>query len=169
MISNKLQTAINSQINAELWSAYLYLSMSLDAQSKGLSGVSNWFFVQWKEEQDHARILQEYMLSQDAKVELQPIASVPTKWNNFVDLFTDSLAHEKEVTAMINDLALMAYEEKDFATLGCLQWFVDEQVEEEESLRAILDTLNLINNDSYGIYQIDCQLGKRVYKPATDK
>ncbi|MCQ2346270.1 MAG: ferritin [Paludibacteraceae bacterium] len=164
MISVNLQKAINSQINAELWSAYLYLSMSMDAETKGLHGVANWFYIQWLEEQDHARIFQKYLHSQDVPVILQPIAAVPTGWDSHLQLFLDALDHEKEVTAMIGTLAEEAYREKDFATLGCLRWFVDEQVEEEQSVRDILDTLRLIGDDSYGLYQIDSQLGKRTYK-----
>ena len=108
MISKQIQDAINTQINDELWSAYLYLSMSMDAESKGLRGVANWMFVQWKEEQDHARILQQYMIEQNARVVLQPITEVPTKWNSLASMFKDTLSHEKGVTKSINKIATMA-------------------------------------------------------------
>ena len=101
MISEKLHNAINEQINAELWSAYLYLSMSLDAEAKGHKGVANWFFIQFKEEQDHARIFMNYLNSQDVKVELKPIAEVPVKWESVLDTFKDTLNHEKKVTFTI--------------------------------------------------------------------
>ena len=132
MLSKKLHDALNEQINAELWSAYLYLSMSMDAEAKGLKGVANWFFVQFQEEQDHARILMNYINSRDAKVELKPIAEVRTEWTSPLDMFKDTLEHEKVVTSMINNLASIAAEDKDFASANMLVWFVDEQVEEEE-------------------------------------
>ena len=135
MLSKRLHDALNAQINAELWSAYLYLSMSMDAENKGLKGVANWFFVQFREEQDHARILMNYINSRDAKVVLKPIEEVRTEWTSPLDMFKDTLEHEKVVTSMINNLAAIAAEDKDFASSNMLVWFVDEQVEEEESAR----------------------------------
>ena len=105
MLSKRLHDALNAQINAELWSAYLYLSMSMDAENKGLKGVANWFFVQFREEQDHARILMNYINSRDAKVVLKPIEEVRTEWTSPLDMFKDTLEHEKVVTSMINNLA----------------------------------------------------------------
>ena len=99
-----MQNAINRQINAELWSAYLYLAMSMDAEAKTLKGIANWFFVQWLEEQDHARIFQNYMNASGAKVILQPIDEVDSEWDNPLEMFQETLKHEKEVTEMINDL-----------------------------------------------------------------
>ena len=110
MLSKKLHEAMNAQINAELWSAYLYLSMSMDAEAKGLKGVANWFYVQFQEEQDHARIFMNYILSRDAEVKLLPIEEVRTKWASPLEMFQDTLKHEKEVTAMINNLAAIAAE-----------------------------------------------------------
>ena len=101
MLSKRLHDALNAQINAELWSAYLYLSMSMDAENKGLKGVANWFFVQFREEQDHARILMNYINSRDAKVVLKPIEEVRTEWTSPLDMFKDTLEHEKVVTSMI--------------------------------------------------------------------
>ena len=110
MLSKKLHEAMNAQINAELWSAYLYLSMSMDAEAKGLKGVANWFYVQFQEEQDHARIFMNYILSRDAEVKLLPIEEVRTAWTSPLEMFQDTLVHEKEVTAMINNLAAIAAE-----------------------------------------------------------
>ena len=110
MLSKKLHDALNEQINAELWSAYLYLSMSMDAEAKGLKGVANWFYVQFQEEQDHARIFMNYILSRDAEVKLLPIEEVRTAWTSPLEMFQDTLVHEKEVTAMINNLAAIAAE-----------------------------------------------------------
>ena len=104
MISKKLQDALNAQINAEMWSAYLYLSMSVEAESKGLKGFGNWFFIQFREEQDHARILMNYLLARGGQVLLAPIAEVRTSWGSQLEAFEDTLAHEKKVTAMINNL-----------------------------------------------------------------
>ena len=98
MITKAMQNAINKQINAELWSAYLYLSMSMDAEAKALKGIANWFFVQLREEQDHARILQNYLNSSGAKVILLPIDEVDSEWKNPLEMFKQTLKHEKEVT-----------------------------------------------------------------------
>ena len=122
MLSKRLHDALNAQINAELWSAYLYLSMSMDAENKGLKGVANWFFVQFREEQDHARILMNYINSRDAKVVLKPIEEVRTEWTSPLDMFKDTLEHEKVVTSMINNLAAIAAEDKDFASSNMLVW-----------------------------------------------
>ena len=114
MISKKLQDALNAQINAEMWSAYLYLSMSVEAESKGLKGFGNWFFIQFREEQDHARILMNYLLARGGQVLLAPIAEVRTSWGSQLEAFEDTLAHEKKVTAMINNLYDMAVRERPF-------------------------------------------------------
>lgn len=158
MLSSKLESALNAQINAELWSAYLYLSMSLHAAHTGMPGLSHWMLVQSQEELHHARLLQRYMLSQDVPVTLRPIASVPTEWDDAPEMLRETLMHEREVTEMISDLMNMAMDERDFATMGRLRWFVDEQVEEEEQARDLLASLELVDDDSYGRYELDQQL-----------
>lgn len=163
MISERLQKAVNEQINAELWSAYLYLSMSMDAESKGYKGVANWFYIQFKEEQDHARIFMNYLNSQDAKVELKPIAEVPTEWKSVLDMFKDTLNHEKKVTALIHNLAAIAAEEKDYASINRLNWFVDEQVEEEENARELIGACEAVEDNKYGMYMLDKELATRTY------
>ncbi|MBR7183759.1 MAG: ferritin [Alistipes sp.] len=167
MLSEKLHAAINEQINAELWSAYLYLSMSMDAEAKGLKGVANWFYVQWLEEQDHARILMNYLNSRDAKVSLKPIAEVRTEWNSVLDMFKETLKHEKVVTSLINNLAAIAAEDRDFASSNMLVWFVNEQVEEEESARDMIFATESVEGDKYGMYQLDKELAARVYTQAS--
>ena len=167
MLSEKLHAAINAQINAELWSAYLYLSMSLDAESKGYKGVANWFYVQWLEEQDHARIFMNYLNSRDAKVELQPLAEVRTEWSSVLEMFQETLKHEKVVTGLINNLAAIAAEDKDFASSNMLVWFVNEQVEEEENARDQIFAAEAVENDKYGMYQLDKELATRVYTQAS--
>lgn len=166
MISKTVQDAINAQINAELWSAYLYLSMSMDAEMKGFCGVSNWFYVQWQEEQDHARILQRYMHAQNARVVLQPIEPVQVTWPDLLPMFTDTLNHEQEVTAMIDELMTLAIDDQEYATINRLQWFVDEQVEEESAARDIISTLQIMGDNPLGLYAIDRKLAKRTYQKA---
>ena len=166
MLSKQLHEALNAQINAELWSAYLYLSMSMDAEAKGLKGVANWFYVQFQEEQDHARILMNYILSRDGKVSLRPIEEVRTEWVSPLEMFRDTLAHEKEVTAMINSLASIAAEDKDFASSNMLVWFVDEQVEEEESAREMISACEAVDGNKFGLYMLDKELAARTYTQA---
>ena len=163
MLSERLQNAINEQINAELWSAYLYLAMSMDAEAKGYKGVANWFYVQWLEEQDHARILMNYLNSRDAKVVLKPISEVQTEWNSVLDMFKETLKHEKVVTALINNLAAIAAEDRDFASSNMLVWFIDEQIEEEESARDMIFRVECVESDKYGMYMLDKELATRTY------
>ena len=152
MISKKLQDALNAQINAEMWSAYLYLSMSVEAESKGLKGFGNWFFIQFREEQDHARILMNYLLARGGQVLLAPIAEVRTSWGSQLEAFEDTLAHEKKVTAMINNLYDMAVTEKDHATASMLKWFID--------------SLKLVSGDKMGVFMLDKELATRTYTQA---
>ena len=161
MLSKRLEDAINKQINVELWSAYLYLSMSTHCASEGLPGFANWFKMQFLEEQDHAMKFMNYMVAKGNKVVLQPLEKVDSSWDSVLKAFEDSLAHEKVVTALINEMVAIAREEKDFATDNMLQWFVSEQVEEEESVQGIIDGLRLIGGEGYGIYMLDKDLGQR--------
>ena len=163
MLSQKLHDALNAQINAELWSAYLYLSMSMDAETKGLKGVANWFYVQFCEEQAHARILMNYVNSRDAKVELMPIDAVPTTWDCALDMFKATLEHEKKVTALINNLAFIANEDRDFASINRLVWFIDEQVEEEDNAREMIAAVEAVEDNKYGMYMLDKELATRTY------
>jgi len=163
MLSQNLYKAMNAQVNAELWSAYLYLAMSMDAESKGYKGVANWFYVQFQEEQAHARIFMNYMNSRDAKVELLPIEGVPSSWDSVLDMFKQTLEHEKKVTALIANLAAIADDDRDFASINRLNWFVDEQVEEEESAREMISTFEAVEGNRYGMYMLDKELAARVY------
>ena len=163
MLSTRLHNAINAQINAELWSAYLYLAMSLDAESKGYKGVANWFYIQFQEEQAHARIFMNYLNSRDAKVELLPIDEVPSSWNTVLDMYKQTLEHEKKVTSLIDNLAAIANEDRDFASINRLVWFIDEQVEEEESARDMIFNVEAVEDDKYGMYMLDKELAARVY------
>ena len=163
MLSQNLYKAINDQINAELWSAYLYLSMSMDCEAKGYKGIANWFYVQFQEEQAHARIFMNYLNSVDAKVELLPIAEVKTSWDSVLEMFKQTLEHEKKVTGMINNIAAIANEDKDYAAINRINWFIDEQVEEEESAREMITTFEAVEGKKYGMYMIDKELATRTY------
>lgn len=163
MISKRLHDAINAQVNAELWSAYLYLAMSLDAESKGYKGVANWFYVQFQEEQAHARIFMNYLNSRDAKVTLLPIDPVPVSWDSVLDMFKQTLEHEKKVTSLINNLAFIATDDRDFASINRLNWFIDEQVEEEESARDMIAAFEAVEGNKYGMYMLDKDLATRTY------
>ena len=163
MISKKLAKAINDQINAEMWSAYLYLSMSQDIYAKGFKGIAHWFKVQFLEEQAHAAIMINYMHSQDAKVVLAPIAKVQTEWKTVLKAFEDTLEHEKKVTAMINNLCDIADEDKDRAAANFLAWFIDEQVEEEENALDLITQCKMIGDNLNGMIMLDKELGARVY------
>lgn len=165
MLNKKLEEALNAQINAEFWSAYLYLSMSADMSKKGLPGFANWFFIQFKEEQDHAIKFFNYVVSRGGKVCLKPIEKVETEWKNPLVAFEQTLEHEKKVTSMINGLFTLASTEEDYATQSMLKWFIDEQVEEESNAQQLIDTLRLIGDNGYGLYQIDKELATRVYTP----
>ena len=163
MLQKKIEEALNEQVNAEMWSAYLYLSMSLHFEFEGRRGLANWFKIQFQEEQAHALALMDYLNARNAKVELKPIAEVPNSWESPKAAFEATLEHEKKVTAMINNLYAMAEDAKDFATRQKLNTFIAEQVEEEETVRQIIDDLNLIGEDGTGLLQIDRELGTRTY------
>lgn len=163
MISTKLQDAINAQINAEFWSAYLYLAMGMHFEAEGHQGIANWFRIQFKEEQAHAEIFINYLLSRGGRVELKAIDAVPTSWESPLAAFEHTLEHEEKVTAMINALYALAEQEHDYATRGKLDWFVSEQVEEEETAHNLIDRLKLIAGDGLALYMLDQELASRVY------
>ena len=163
MISPKIQDAINQQINAEFWSAYLYLAMGMHSEAEGHQGIANWFRIQFKEEQAHAEIFINYLLSRGGRVELKAIDAVPTSWESPLEAFEHTLEHEEKVTAMINALYALAEQEHDYATRGKLDWFVSEQVEEEETAHNLIDRLKLIAGDGLALYMLDQELASRVY------
>jgi len=163
MISQKINDAINLQINREFWSGYLYLSMANNFETLGRKGVANWFRVQFQEEFAHAQIFINYLNARGGKVLLAPIDAVPTEWKTPLDAFAATLAHERTVTKCINELFALAESEQDFATRQMLNWFVAEQVEEEENAQDLIDNFELVGNDGTGIYQLDAQLATRSY------
>lgn len=163
MLNNKIQDALNEQINAELWSAYLYLSMGMHFEAEGMPGVANWFKIQFQEEQAHATIFMNYINQRGGRVTLKAIEAVPTSWESPLEAFKATLEHEKKVTSLINNLYALAEAERDYATRDRLTWFVSEQVEEEDNCRTLIDKFSLIGNDGMGLYMLDQELGARTY------
>jgi ferritin len=161
MLSKKMENALNAQINAEMWSAYLYLSMSVHYAGEGLSGFAHWFRKQFEEEQFHAAKFMEYIISRGGKVALAPIAGVDQSWKSPLAAFEDTLKHEKEVTAMIHNLMALANEEKDYPTASLLKWYVDEQVEEEDTAQGLVDALKFVGDEKIGVFMLNEKLGKR--------
>lgn len=167
-MTQRMLSAVNRQINAELHSAFLYLSMSMDAEAKGYSGIANWFYVQWKEEQDHARILENYINSLDqAKVELTSIPSMQKEWESAQQMFEDTLSNEIEVSNGIYELCEIADADSDHATLHRLTWFVDEQIEEEEQAREMIRICAAAETDPFLMHLFDNELSQRVYQKSS--
>jgi ferritin len=167
MLAKRIQTAIDEQINAEIWSAYLYLSMSAYFERQNLRGFANWMKIQWQEEVTHAIKFFDYVHSRGGQVSLKPIGAVPVDWKNAIETFNETLAHEQHVTALINNLANIAVEEKDHATNSMLQWFIAEQIEEEANAERILVQLKMIGDNGYGMLMLDRELATRVFVDAT--
>ena len=167
MINEKVETALNDQIRWELYSSYLYLSMSSWYESIGLRGFARWERVQAQEELAHAMKFYDYIISRGGRVILQPVDAPPSEWESPLDAFEFSYAHEQKVTELINTLVNLAIEEKDHATTNMLQWFVDEQIEEEANASEIVEKLKMIREErGTGIlYMLDKELGARIYTP----
>lgn len=163
MIREKMLNALNNQINAEQYSALLYLSMSAYFFNKGLPGFANWMYIQYQEELTHANKFFNYVNERSGKVTIQAIEQMPTEFDGVIDVFEKTLEHEQNVTSLINNLVDVAIEEKDHATQSFLKWFVDEQVEEEANVQEILDTLKLINGQGNGIFMLDRELRQRTF------
>src|SRR5512133_3880017 len=150
MIKKAMENALNEQINAEFHSAYLYLSMSAYFHSVGLAGYSNWMRIQYQEELAHATHFFDYVNERGGSVKLTPIGEVPVAFSGTLNVFEATLAHEQLVTSLINNLMDVAIKESDHATKSFLQWFVDEQVEEEANVEQILNNLRLIKGEGQG-------------------
>lgn len=165
MLSDKVTKALNEQINRELFSAYMYLGMSAYAENNGMPGVANWFFVQTQEELTHSQRFYAYLIRQGAEVKLDAIAKPECEFDSALDLFTKALEHERYITASINSLVDVAVEQRDHATEVFLQWFVNEQVEEEENACQIIDQLKMAGDVGGGLFMIDRELAARVFTP----
>ena len=161
MLTEKMQTALNGQLNAELYSSYLYLSMNAYFKSINLDGFANWMYYQAQEELEHSMKFYDFIIQRGGKVQLKQIEAPPTEWDGPLAVFEATLAHEQKVTGLINDLVEIAHEERDHATNIFLQWFVSEQVEEEESVGGVLEQLKLMGDAKGGLFMIDRELAKR--------
>ncbi|HQP30247.1 MAG TPA: ferritin [Deltaproteobacteria bacterium] len=165
MLKKSMEKALNQQINAELSSAYLYLSMSAHFQAMNLKGFANWMRVQAMEEFTHADRLSAYVLDRGGRVQLMAIDSPPLTWESALAVFQDTYRHEQKVTSLINDLVDLAIKEKDHATNNFLQWFVNEQVEEEANAEALVQQLKLTGDAGPGLLMLDRELAQRAFIP----
>jgi len=163
MLSNKMEAAINQQINAEMYSSYLYLSMATYFESISLGGFSNWMRQQAQEEMFHAMKMFDFVCERGGRVTLKAIDEPPSEWASVLDVMENVLAHEQKVTGLINDLVNLALDERDHASNIFLQWFVSEQVEEEDTAGGLVDKLKLIGNDANGLFMLDTELATRVF------
>jgi ferritin len=166
-ITKKVEDVLNQQVNAEFWSAYLYLSMSGWCESQGLKGFANWMRVQFQEETSHALKIHDYIIDRAGKAVLQPIAAVDTTWNSILHVFEETYRHECVVTEMIGNCYETALAEKDHATVSMLKWFIDEQTEEESNALALIDQLKLVGEKGDGIYFLDKELATRTFVDKT--
>ena len=163
MLSAKVVELLNNQVNAEFYSAYLYLDMANYYKNEGLDGYYNWYKVQAQEERDHAFLFMDYLQQNGVEVVLEAIAKPDKEFKAFIDPLKAGAEHERLVTSLIHDIYAVAYEEKDFRTMQFLDWFVKEQAEEEENADDMVKKFELFGNDSKGLYQLDNELKSRVY------
>lgn len=169
MVTKKMDVALNKQLNAELYSGYLYLSMAAYFEDTNLSGFANWMKVQFQEELSHGMKFYNYIIQRGAKVTLEEIEKPKGQWNSPVEVFQQVLSHEEKVSGLINDLVDLAIKEKDHATNNFLQWFVSEQVEEEESASEALNKVKLASESSHGFFLVDSEFGQRTYTEDTSE
>jgi len=165
MINKKMEQAINNQINAEFYSAYLYLAMAADFDSINLKGFAQWMRTQAMEEMTHGKKFYDFLMNRGGKVVLADIKAPPKSWKTPLVAFQDAYKHEEKVTSLINELVDLSIEIKDYATNAFLQWFVNEQVEEESSLNDIIHSMQLLDKNTAGLYQFDKELGLRLFVP----
>ena len=161
MLSEKLSHAINAQINHELYSAYLYLSMAAYFDGESLPGFAHWMRAQAAEEQEHALKFYDYVYERGGRVTLAAIDGPPTEFASPLAVFEQTLVHERKVTGLINDLYALAVEDKDYASQVFLQWFISEQVEEEDNATQIIETLKRVGEKGQPLFMLDRELGQR--------
>jgi len=167
MVSENMFEALNKQLNAELYSAYMYLSMAAYFESKSLSGFANWMKAQAAEEVTHAMRFYDYISGRGGRVRMMAIDEPPIEWESPLNAFESVYNHEVKVTGLINNLVDLAIEEKDHSTYNFLQWFVAEQVEEESSAGEIVQKLKLAGKNGSGLFLMDQELGKRAFPAVT--
>jgi ferritin len=161
MLKDPIENALNEQIDAEFYAGYLYLSMASYFEDEGLPGFAAWMRAQAEEEKEHAMRIFDYVAERDGSVTLSGIDAPPAEWDSPSDAFQAAYEHEVEVSRMIDDLVALAREENDNATENMLQWFVEEQVEEEATAQDILDKLGHVGDDGPGLLMLDQDLGQR--------
>ena len=166
MLTEKMQKALNSQLNAELYSSYLYLAMNAYFKSVNLDGFANWMHCQAQEELLHAMKFYDFITQRSGKIHLMEVKAPPAEWGSPLAVFEATLEHEQKVTALINGLVDIAVEQRDHATQIFLQWFVSEQVEEEENVGGVLEQLKLMGEAKGGLFMMDRELAKR--SPSAD-
>ena len=159
----KVSALLNEQINKELYSAYLYLDFANYFERRGLSGFAHWYEVQAQEERDHAMLFYRYLLNNGETVTLEAIDAPKTEGKKDLDVLEAALAHEKYVTALVNDIYAAAYAVKDFRAMQFLDWFVKEQGEEEKNASDLITKMQLFGSDAKGLYMLDNELKARVY------
>jgi ferritin len=168
MFTQKLQDAINEQINAELYSAYLYLAMAADLEDKNLPGFAHWMRLQHDEEQIHAMKLFDFMLDRGGRVVLNAIDAPQGAWDSALAIFENAYAHEQKVTALIHALYKLAVEESDYPTQSLLQWFIDEQVEEEKNASDAVAQLQMTGDFGPGLLMMDREMALRMPAPEAE-
>jgi ferritin len=168
MLKERVLKMLNEQINAEQYSAFLYLSMSAWYEDKGLPGFANWMYVQYQEELTHANKIFKYLAERGGRIELKAIDQMPTEFENVISIAEMTLEHEQHVTSLIDKCVDVAIEERDHATQSFLKWFVDEQVEEEANASEILDNLKLIGDRGNGLFMLDKELRQRKFTDETE-
>jgi len=166
-INQKVEDAINKQVNAEIYSAYLYLGMSSRCTEANLKGMANWFYVQGQEEMTHAMKFYRFVLERGGHPVLTAVEGVRTDWKSPLEMFEAAYAHEQKVSSLINDIMDTALAERDHATASMLKWFIDEQVEEEANASEIAGKLKLIGESRDGLFMLDKELSARVFVDAT--
>jgi len=168
MLSKKIEAALNDQLNKELFSSYLYLSMAAYFEDLNLTGMANWMRLQADEEHEHSMKFYDFIIKISGRVILEQIDKPKSEWDSPQDAFKEALEHEQFITKSINELTDLAIEEKDHSTNTFLHWFIDEQVEEEANASDIVQKFNLIDNSKSGLYMLDRELGRRTNTPTTE-
>ncbi|HOO75246.1 MAG: ferritin [Thermotogae bacterium] len=162
-LNEKMEAALNEQINREFYSSFLYLSMSAYFERNNLKGFANWMNIQYKEETAHAMGLYGYIISRGGKVILKEIKKPEAEWENALEIFKAAKKHEEFITDSINSLMDLANELKEYATVNFLKWYVNEQVEEEENVTEIVDKLEMFGEVKQALYMLDNELAARVF------
>jgi ferritin len=168
MLTKKMEEALNSQIQKEMYSAYLYMAMSADCSDKGLAGFATWLMVQYHEEMFHAMKIYEFIDDRNGRPIVPAIQQPPKEWNTALTLFEEVLAHEETVTASINDLMATARSENDNASQTFIEWYVTEQIEEEKNADDIIKKIKLAGEKGPGLYMLDKEVGARTLTAPAD-